>query len=211
MQRVGLNRSISARKGEPLQKTLNKSKTDNKSLCDRICNLWLIRKVTGFFKKLFCVCARECLDPAGEKANGIDKENREVTASVAAHQRASASASDGDSGGNGDVHVPGKTRTKARVSGENRSCKSSVSAATGNHDVDRKNPARPSKSGTRTSSGARHGGNSEVRHSAHSAVNEKVAPRVKNDTSPWTAMSARFLEKQALTDQTRNLEANKRQ
>lgn len=50
----GLNRTMSAGKGEPLVAAQDKSKTSNKSLRNRICELWLVRKIVGLFKKMFC-------------------------------------------------------------------------------------------------------------------------------------------------------------
>lgn len=49
----GLNRVLSAESGKSVSATLNPSKTGNKNLCGRICDLWLVRKVIDFFKDLF--------------------------------------------------------------------------------------------------------------------------------------------------------------
>ena len=54
----GLNRAISIEKSESFAEVLDESKTIHKSLCDRICDLWLIRKITGLFKKLL-TCSRK--------------------------------------------------------------------------------------------------------------------------------------------------------
>lgn len=58
----GLNRAVSMGDGELVSETLDKSKTSNKSLCERLCGLWLIRKIIAFFKRLFCL--RDVINPA---------------------------------------------------------------------------------------------------------------------------------------------------
>lgn len=49
----GLNRVLSVESGKSVSATLNQSKTGDKNLCGRICDLWLVRKVIDFFKDLF--------------------------------------------------------------------------------------------------------------------------------------------------------------
>ena len=58
----GLNRAVSMGDGELVSETLDKSKTSNKSLCERLCGLRLIRKIIAFFKRLFCL--RDVINPA---------------------------------------------------------------------------------------------------------------------------------------------------
>lgn len=58
----GLNRTISVEDGNSSSETLDEPKTSNKSLYERICDLWLIRKIIGFFKRLL-ICSRKDADP----------------------------------------------------------------------------------------------------------------------------------------------------
>ena len=50
----GLNRTMSVSKSEHLVVAQDKSKTSNKNLRNRICELWLVRKIVDLFKKIFC-------------------------------------------------------------------------------------------------------------------------------------------------------------
>ena len=71
----GLNRAVSAETGESFSEALDESKTSRKSLYDRICNLWLIRKIRkiiGLFKKLLTCSGKDVAsvsDNAGKLMN----------------------------------------------------------------------------------------------------------------------------------------------
>lgn len=52
----GLNRTMSVSKGEHLVAAQDKSKTSNKNLRNRICELWLVRKIVDLLKKSCCFC-----------------------------------------------------------------------------------------------------------------------------------------------------------
>ena len=68
----GLNRSISIEEGESSSEALNKSKTSNKSLCDRICDLWLIRKVVDLFRILLTCSGRNVESASGNAGGSVD-------------------------------------------------------------------------------------------------------------------------------------------
>ena len=80
----GLNRILSVESGKSVSVTLNQSKTGNKNLCDRICDLWLVRKVVDFFKDLFCskqVVESGCDENCNNNCNQKRKMIVPVTAS----------------------------------------------------------------------------------------------------------------------------------
>ena len=69
----GLNRAISVEEGESVSEALDESKTSRKSLYDRICNLWLIRKIRkiiGLFKKLL-TCSGKDVAPVSKNAGKL--------------------------------------------------------------------------------------------------------------------------------------------
>ena len=67
----GLNRKIIP-VDKSLLEPLEEPGTSHKSLRDRICGLWLIRKIVGLFQRVF-VCSRKNIDPdSGEAARPED-------------------------------------------------------------------------------------------------------------------------------------------
>ena len=66
----GLNRTVSVEEGESFSEALDESKTSHKSLCDRICDLWLIRKIIGLFKRLL-TCSRKDVASSREDAGKL--------------------------------------------------------------------------------------------------------------------------------------------
>ena len=67
----GLNRKIIP-VDKSLLEPLEKPGASHKSLRDRICGLWLIRKIVGLFQRVF-VCSRKNIDPdSGEAARSED-------------------------------------------------------------------------------------------------------------------------------------------
>lgn len=68
----GLNRAISVKEGKAFSKALDESKTGHKSLRSRICDLWLVRKIIGLFKRLL-TCSRKVVVSASEDAGKLMK------------------------------------------------------------------------------------------------------------------------------------------
>ena len=84
----GSNRRIMPVDNESLLESLEEPRTSSKSLCDRICGLWLIRKIINLFKKVF-VCSRKNIDPGSEEAarsGGGVAVKAETTREIPAHE-----------------------------------------------------------------------------------------------------------------------------
>ena len=81
------NRRIIPVDNESLLESLEEPRTSSKSLCDRICGLWLIRKIINLLKKVF-VCSRKNIDPGSEEAarSGGGAVKAETTRNVSAHE-----------------------------------------------------------------------------------------------------------------------------
>ena len=186
----GLNRTISATKAESLQTTLKEPKTSKKSLCDRICNLWLIRKIISFFKrlcrskevinsadaritdpvdkKIVTSVGESTIIPADKKAGNADEKNNKTTDSIVIHKQTD----------NGHAHVSGNIGAAEQEQVADKRCsdnESSVSAANEKHQVDTGAPARSPGSTTETlSSDARHDQENQESEVVHSAMQHET-------------------------------------
>ncbi|WP_211829270.1 hypothetical protein [Kistimonas asteriae] len=154
----GLNRTISNEKVESLQPTLDESKTSDKRLCDRICDLWLIRKIIDFFKGLFS--SKEVTDPASEETITVDDEKGETADSIVSYKQASTD----------DLRAPGDVSVEVQVILEKHSDTSDVLAVTGSHLINMKEPVSDSEPARETLS-------TDVKHEQESMV---VHPEVQN-------------------------------
>ena len=184
----GLNRTISAVNAESLQTTLNEPKTRKKSLCDRICSLWLIRKIIGFFKRLFrskevinsadaritdpvdkktvTSVGESTIIPVDKEASNFDGKNNKTTDPIVTHERT----------GDGNAHVSGNISEAEQVADKKCSdSKSDVSAATEKHQVDMDAPAISLESATEiSSSDARRDQENRESEVVHSAIQNEI-------------------------------------
>ena len=95
----GLNRTLSVENGKSLSITLDEPRVNKKSLCDRICGLWIIRKIINFLKGVFC--SRKVIDSAvgknGETVTSAFGKNVQTVAPAAGKDGETvASAADKD-------------------------------------------------------------------------------------------------------------------
>ena len=101
----GLNRTLSVENGKSLSTTLNEPRVNKKSLCDRICCLWIIHKIIDFFKGVFC--SRKVID------SGAGKNGETVTSALgnSVQTAAPAAGKDGETvtssvGKDGEMAAP---------------------------------------------------------------------------------------------------------
>ena len=128
----GLNRTLSVEDGKSLSITLDEPRVNKKSLCNRICGLWIIRKILDFFRGVFC--SRKVIDSTvgknGETVTSVSGKNVQTVAPAAGKDGETATSVVGE-----DVETAtsaaGKDGTAASVVGKDGETAASASGRNG--------------------------------------------------------------------------------